>query len=149
MGRPHRGSRGRLNTPSVGRLGKLSEVNIVHNVPEPTERRVAAKRQMMHRLDRNIDIRDLKERLRRELPRLREEYAVRGLGLFGSYVRGEQKRGSDVDVVVEFSEVPGMFRFLELQRELSRLLQLPVDLVQKETLKPAIGKRILDEVQRV
>lgn len=103
----------------------------------------------MQKHNKSIDIRELKDRLRHELPRLRQEYAVRGLGLFGSYARGEQKRGSDVDVVVEFSEVPGMFRFLELERELSKLLQLPVDLVQKEALKPAIGKRILDEVQQV
>ncbi len=52
------------------------------------------------------------ERLREELPRLRREYAVRSLGLFGSYVRGEQRRGSDLDVLVEYSEVPGMLRFL-------------------------------------
>ncbi|HKK01645.1 MAG TPA: nucleotidyltransferase family protein [Desulfuromonadales bacterium] len=89
------------------------------------------------------------ERLRQEMPRLRQEYAVESLGVFGSFVRGEQKRGSDLDILVEFTEIPGMFRFLELERELSGLVGVPVDLVQKEALKPAIGKRILEEVQRV
>jgi uncharacterized protein len=85
-------------------------------------------------------------RLRLELPRLRQEYAVASLGLFGSYVRGEQRKGSDLDVLIEFSKVPGMLRFLDLERELSHLLGVSVDLVQKEALKPSIGKRIQEEV---
>jgi predicted nucleotidyltransferase len=84
--------------------------------------------------------------LRREMPRLRREYAVCSLGLFGSYVRGEQQQGSDLDILVKFSKIPGMLRFLDLERELSHLLEVSVDLVQKEALKPAIGKRILEEV---
>jgi predicted nucleotidyltransferase len=94
----------------------------------------------------NLNVQQMADRLRDELPRLRREYAVRSLGLFGSYVRGEQRRGSDLDVLVEFSEVPGMLRFLDLERDLSRLLGVAVDLVQKEALKPAIGKRIREEV---
>ena len=86
------------------------------------------------------------DRLRRELPRLCRDYAVCSLGLFGSYVRGEQRQGSDLDILVEFSRIPGFLRFLDLERELSHLLGVPVDLVEKEALKPAIGKRILEEV---
>jgi predicted nucleotidyltransferase len=90
----------------------------------------------------NLDVQQVAERLRQEIPRLRRDYAVRSLGLFGSYVRGEQRRGSDLDVLVEFSEVPGMLRFLDLERDISQLVGIPVDLVQKEALKPAIGRRI-------
>jgi predicted nucleotidyltransferase len=94
----------------------------------------------------DLDVQVLADRLRRDLPRLRREYAVQALGLFGSYVRGEQRRGSDLDVLVEFSNVPGMLRFLDLERDLSSLLGVAVDLVQKDALKPAIGKRILEEI---
>ena len=94
----------------------------------------------------NLDVQQVADRLRQEIPRLRQDYAVRSLGLFGSYVRGEQTRGSDLDVVVEFSEVPGMLRFLDLERDISHLVGIPVDLVQKEALKPAIGRRIEKEV---
>ncbi|MGE4343737.1 MAG: nucleotidyltransferase family protein [Geoalkalibacter sp.] len=94
----------------------------------------------------NLDVEQVAERLRQEIPRLRRDYAVRSLGLFGSYVRGEQRRGSDLDVLVEFSEVPGMLRFLDLERDISQLVGIPVDLVQKEALKPAIGRRIEKEV---
>jgi hypothetical protein len=95
---------------------------------------------------KGITVQELAFRLRQELPLLQQEYAVRSLGLFGSYVRGEQRKGSDLDVLVEFSQVPGMFRFLELERKLSSLLGVPVDLVQKEAVKPAIGRRILHEI---
>ncbi|WP_373500742.1 nucleotidyltransferase family protein [Desulfococcus sp.] len=98
---------------------------------------------------KDINISLIADKLRFSFPRLQHEYAVRSLGLFGSYIRGEQKKDSDLDILVEFSTTPGMFRFLELERELSRLLGIPVDLVQKEALKPAIGKRILDEVQQI
>lgn len=87
--------------------------------------------------------------LRNDLPRFKKEYAVRSLGIFGSYIHNRQKKGSDLDILVDFVEVPGMFRFLELERELTHLLGVRVDLVQKEALKPAIGKRILEEVVEV
>ena len=95
---------------------------------------------------KEINAQTAANRLRLEFPRLRREYAVLSLGLFGSYVRGEQHKQSDLDVLVEFSKAPGMLRFLALERDLSQLLGVSVDLVQKEALKPSIGKRILEEV---
>jgi predicted nucleotidyltransferase len=44
--------------------------------------------------------------LRQHLPALREHYGMRFLGVFGSYVRGEQRRGSDLDLLVEFDDRP-------------------------------------------
>jgi hypothetical protein len=48
----------------------------------------------MGKEQKSDSVHDLAARLRLELPRLRQEYSVRALGLFGSYVRGEQKKGS-------------------------------------------------------
>jgi len=84
--------------------------------------------------------------LRRQLPMLRTRFHVRYLGVFGSYVHGTPRRGSDLDVLVEFSEQPSLFEFLELENRLSSLLGVKVDLVMKGTLKPLIGRRILAEV---
>jgi hypothetical protein len=95
---------------------------------------------------KKMDVQEIRNRLHQELPRLRQEYSVRSLGLFGSYVRGENRKGSDLDVMVEFFKVPGMLRFLDLERDLAAILGVKVDLVQKEVLKPSIGKRILEEV---
>jgi uncharacterized protein len=78
-------------------------------------------------------------------PVLRERFKVKTIGVFGSYVRGEQKQQSDIDVLVEFEEPIGLFEFMNLEFYLSDLLDTKVDLVSKKALKPYIGKRILEE----
>lgn len=92
---------------------------------------------------------ELIARLRHELPRFQRDFAVRSFGLFGSFVRDEQTPKSDIDLLVDFDKVPGLFGFFELQEELSALLGGPVDLVTRDALKPAIGKRILAELREI
>ncbi|MFQ5874047.1 MAG: nucleotidyltransferase family protein [Dehalococcoidia bacterium] len=83
------------------------------------------------------------------LPQVRERYGVTYLGVFGSYVRGEDRQGSDLDLLVEFEQAPSMFQFIDLQEYLSDLLGVKVDLVMQRALKPGIGQRILAEVVAV
>jgi uncharacterized protein len=90
-------------------------------------------------------IESLKPVLEANLDLLREKYGLKSLGVFGSYVRGEQKRNSDLDLLVEFEKPIGLFKFLEMEEYLSDLLKVKVDLVSKKALKPRIGKRILEE----
>jgi predicted nucleotidyltransferase len=87
--------------------------------------------------------------LRQHLPELREQYKLKSLALFGSYVRAEQRRRSDLDVLVEFEEAPTLVQLSALQRQLSDLVGVKVDLVHKRTLKPAIGEVILSEAINV
>ena len=77
---------------------------------------------------------------------LEERYKVRELGVFGSYVRQEQTEASDIDVLVEFFEVPSLLKFVNLENYLSDNLGVKVDLVHKAGLKPRLGERILQEV---
>lgn len=77
---------------------------------------------------------------------LEETYNVGSIGIFGSCRRGEEHEGSDVDILVEFSEMPGFFGFLRLEQYLSEILGRKVDLVEKSALKPRIGHRIENEV---
>ncbi|MBD1860108.1 MULTISPECIES: nucleotidyltransferase family protein [Trichocoleus] len=77
---------------------------------------------------------------------LQERYKVSELGIFGSYVRQEQTETSDVDLLVEFSEIPSLLKFVNLENYLSDNLGVRVDLVHKAGLKPRIGERILREV---
>lgn len=84
--------------------------------------------------------------LRRQFPVLRTKYHVQTLGVFGSYVRGTSRPGSDLDLLVEFTQTPSLLEFVELEQRLSRLLGVKVDLVMKDTLKPLIGRQILNEV---
>jgi len=87
--------------------------------------------------------------LRTHLPELRERYGVRELQLFGSCLRGEQSKRSDLDVLVEFDRVPSLFEFIRLERHLGELLGMKVDLVMKSALKPTIGRYILEEAQAI
>lgn len=77
---------------------------------------------------------------------LRLKYRVKEIGVFGSFVKGGQRKRSDVDILVEFEEPPSLFEFMSLEEYLSKLLGLKVDLVTRKALKPRIGKRILEEV---
>jgi len=91
---------------------------------------------------------EIKQQLERAKPLIQQKYHVTQLGVFGSYVRGEQTQESDIDVLVEFD--PGfrfgLLTFCELENHLSDLLELKVDLVMKKGLKPYIGEQILREV---
>jgi uncharacterized protein len=92
----------------------------------------------------------LLEQLRTMLPDLQARYGVQTLGVFGSYVRGNQHQGSDIDVLVEFDDRPlSLFDFIRLENELSDALGLKVDLVERRALRRHIGRRILSEVVSV
>ena len=95
---------------------------------------------------RNEKLIQLTEALRRQLPLLIERYQVESLGVFGSYIRSEQSAGSDLDILVSFREPPGLLKFIEMENYLSDLLGVKIDLVMKDSLKPHIGERILQEV---
>lgn len=85
-------------------------------------------------------------KLREHSPSLRVRYGVSRLWLFGSYARNEQTQDSDLDVLIEFAETPGMFKFVRLERELSELLDIKVDLVTPGALKPNVSRRVLNQV---
>ena len=84
--------------------------------------------------------------IKMNMPYFTEKYKVKAIGVFGSYIRGEQKKKSDVDVLVEFHEPISLLEFVALERELSEHIGKKVDLVMKTVLKPRIGENILKEV---
>jgi predicted nucleotidyltransferase len=83
--------------------------------------------------------------LSNEINFLRRNYSVKAIDVFGSVARSEQKKYSDLDVIVEFSEPVGFFKFIELEYFLSRVLKRKVDLVTKNALKPAIKQNVLKQ----
>ncbi|MGD2248275.1 MAG: nucleotidyltransferase family protein [Candidatus Methanofastidiosia archaeon] len=76
---------------------------------------------------------------------LTEKYHVKTMSVFGSYVRDEQTKTSDIDILVEFTQPVGLFTFIELEEYLSDLLGLKVDLVLREGIKPGLKDHILHE----
>jgi predicted nucleotidyltransferase len=85
------------------------------------------------------------QNLRENLPNLRREYSIRYIWLFGSFVRGEQRKRSDLDVLVEFEDAPTLPRFISLERRLHEITGIKVDLVSIRALRGEIGERILQE----
>jgi hypothetical protein len=79
----------------------------------------------------------------------REEIAlrfhVRSLSIFGSVARDEVHSGSDVDILVEYEQTPGIFGFLRLKMFLENILGGPVDLVTVNALKRQLEDQILKE----
>ena len=79
------------------------------------------------------------------MPDLERDYGVASLALFGSYVRGEEQEGSDLDVLVDFSRPIGMFGLVATERYMSELVGVEVDLVTRPSLRRRIGRAILKE----
>ncbi|NHV06199.1 MAG: nucleotidyltransferase family protein [Thaumarchaeota archaeon] len=94
---------------------------------------------------------EIKKKLEEIKPSLKEKYGVKKIGVFGSYVRGEEKEESDLDVLVEFEESKSLslLDFIRLENYLSDELGIKVDLVEKDSLKPRIRKHVLEEVEDV
>jgi predicted nucleotidyltransferase len=94
------------------------------------------------------ELADIKRILQAERPYLAQKYGVTEIGVFGSYVRGEQGPDSDIDILVELERPPriSLLGLVELEYYLSDLLGAKVDVAIKKNLKKRIGKRILDEV---
>ena len=97
-------------------------------------------------LVKDMNTKEIMLKIKKAEPLLKKEFRVKRIGVFGSYSRGEQRKNSDIDILVEFYETPSLFKFIDLEEFLSQLLKGRVDLVMKGALKPYIGKKILEEV---
>ncbi len=89
---------------------------------------------------------EIRDTLKKHKEEVIRDYKVKELGIFGSVVRGEQGRRSDIDILVEYSELPDLLKLIELERLLQRILRKKVDLVEKSGIRPELRDRILNEV---
>lgn len=78
------------------------------------------------------------------IPVLQKHKVVRA-GLFGSFARNEETEGSDVDLLVQFSLVRGMFQYLNLKFELEEVLNRKVDLIEYTSIRPKLRKSIFED----
>jgi predicted nucleotidyltransferase len=85
--------------------------------------------------------------LRKLSPELKKSFKVKEIGIFGSYVRGEQVKGSDIDIMVELEEEALTFdNYMELKFYLEDIFSIEVDLVIKDSIKDSFKPYILEEV---
>jgi uncharacterized protein len=88
---------------------------------------------------------DIESRIRDRFQVLHDEFKVERIGIFGSYAENAQTEESDVDILVEYYETPGL-DFFDLKEYLEQLFGKRVDLVTKNALKPLIRDEILRQV---
>ncbi len=90
------------------------------------------------RLDKNKEL---------SLIRVFKKNDISFLGLFGSYSRGEQKEKSDIDFLANFSRRKSLLDLVRIERELSEILGIKVDLVTEKSLSPYLADKIKKEVK--
>ncbi len=95
----------------------------------------------------NRGLNTIETKLRSHKSYIMEQYHVEDMGIFGSYVNNRQRKGSDVDILIDFkSGHKGIFNYMRLKYYLKELLKKDVDLVMRDALKQRIKERILREV---
>ena len=94
-------------------------------------------------LDANTILRKIEENIN-----VIRGYGVKRIGVFGSYIEGEQKPDSDIDILVEFEKGKKNFdNYMELKFFLEKILENKVDLVIPESIKPELRPYILKSVK--
>jgi hypothetical protein len=74
-----------------------------------------------------------------------KEFDPLKIGIFGSFARGDNKKGSDIDILVEFKESPTLLTLIKLENDLSEILGIKVDLITTGAIK---NKRIKRSIQK-
>ncbi len=87
---------------------------------------------------------EIYNRLKEIKPTL-EKYKISRLRLFGSHVRDDYKADSDVDLLVEFDEMPSLFELLDIQEDIESKINKKVDLVFPHKIFPEFRTSILNE----
>lgn len=96
-----------------------------------------------------LNLNQIKGLINQHLSILKNTYHVKEIGVFGSVARADNTEKSDVDLLVEFSQPIGFFKFIELEEYLGKIIGKKVDLVTKKALKPTLKEEILQEVAYV
>lgn len=89
---------------------------------------------------------EIKAILAKHKDELIKKYNIKEIGIFGSLVRGNQNIRSDIDILVEFNEVPDVFLLIDLEDDFKRLLHKKVDLVRKSAIRPELREEVSKEV---
>lgn len=75
-----------------------------------------------------------------------EKEGAKKISLFGSFARGENKPGSDIDILVEFKERKSLLKIVRIERELSETLEIKVDLLTEKSISPYLISSIRKEM---
>jgi uncharacterized protein len=93
----------------------------------------------------NVNLEQVREKLHEQLPVLRQKFSVKSLSIFGSVARRDPQP-NDLDLLVEFYDVPGLLGFISLENYLSDTLGVKVDLLTLDSLKPRVSRNVVKEM---
>lgn len=93
-----------------------------------------------------MNIEDILTKLKELRPIITTRYKAREIGLFGSFVRGEQNPNSDIDILADFEDGADLFDLIGLTLYLEETFQRPVDVVPKRALREELKDSVLREV---
>jgi predicted nucleotidyltransferase len=79
-------------------------------------------------------------------PELKRQFHVEKIGVFGSYARGDQKKGSDVDFLVTFDKDISLFEHVDLTIYLKELMGRKADVIQHDNLRPELREYVLKDL---
>lgn len=85
------------------------------------------------------------DQIKRRIIPILQKAGITHSSIFGSYVRGKEKKNSDIDILVEVPKGTGLFAFIDLQQKLENVLKKKVDLVTYKSIHPLLRKNILKE----
>lgn len=85
------------------------------------------------------------DEIRKKILPILKSHEVKKAGIFGSFARGDVSGESDIDILVDIPGDISLLDFIGLKLEIEDAIGKKVDLVEYDTIKPAIRKKILDE----
>ncbi|MBI5915823.1 MAG: nucleotidyltransferase family protein [Bacteroidetes bacterium] len=89
----------------------------------------------------------LSKQLQQQVISILTPYRPERIGVFGSFARGENKHGSDLDILIQFQDAIGLLELVQIEQELSDKLGIKVDLVTEGSLKnPRLKKYIHNDL---
>ncbi|PIZ16744.1 nucleotidyltransferase [Candidatus Desantisbacteria bacterium CG_4_10_14_0_8_um_filter_48_22] len=91
------------------------------------------------------DLREIRKIIKHQKKELEEKFKVKKIAVFGSFVRGDQNKESDIDILVEFREPVG-FLFVHLANYLEKILGRKVDLLTPDAIKPNRRNYIMEHL---
>jgi predicted nucleotidyltransferase len=92
------------------------------------------------------NLKAIKKKLEELKPLLKEGFKVTAIGIFGSWIREENKETSDLDILVEFEEPVSLLGVVKLENYLSERLDIKVDLIPQKDVREELKERIFKEV---
>lgn len=83
------------------------------------------------------------KKLKPKIIRVLKKYGIKKAGIFGSYARGEQKKRSDIDILIKYDK--SLLKLVSIEMELKRVLKKKVDLLTYGGINPLLKERIIRE----